>query len=192
MVISLIILSLIFVFTLYFVQSGKSVTFDLKASEVIISKRSSILTHIMLFFTNIGKGKSILFICILLFALPATGTILPRVSGIGAIIAFFFSNSLKTVTKRVRPDGNRLVEETNFSFPSAHALAAAALYGGIALNASVFYNPLKITVLIISAVFIFFIGISRIYLGIHFLTDVIGGWSLGGIISIILTLLLNE
>jgi len=192
MIILLAIFSIIFVFTLYFVQSNKTIKFDLKVSEAILSRRSSRLTNIMLFFTNLGKGKSILFICFLLFAIPATGTTLPEVSGIGAFIAFISSNSLKVIAKRVRPEGNRLVEENNFSFPSAHALAAAALYGGIVLNASVFCDPLKIIMVILSLLFIFFIGISRIYLGVHFFTDVIGGWSFSGIISIILTLIFKS
>lgn len=87
---------------------------------------------------------------------------------------------LKAITHRPRPfDGT--VNETSFSFPSAHAALSIALYGFIAyLFWQKAKNKAAKTIIIsASAIFILLIGFSRLYLGAHYLSDVLGGYILG-------------
>ena len=66
--------------------------------------------------------------------------------------------------------------ETSFGLPSGHAQIAASVWGWLAAEVR------KRWFTILAVVLIFLIGISRIYLGVHFLTDVLLGWLLGGLL----------
>ncbi len=91
---------------------------------------------------------------------------------------------LKTAFRRARPDIQHLIEVGGYSFPSGHAMVSTAFYGMLGyllwLNLREqskpgWYVPV-ITVLLIIA-----IGISRIYLGVHFPSDVLAGFAAGGL-----------
>ncbi len=69
-----------------------------------------------------------------------------------------------------------LSHETSFGLPSGHAQIAASVWGWLAVEVK------KRWFSIVALVIIFLIGVSRIYLGVHFLTDVLLGWLLGGLL----------
>jgi len=85
---------------------------------------------------------------------------------------------LKQFFHRARPDLHRLIEAGGYSFPSGHAMNAFAVYGIIAfLLWHHIPTHLGRTILIlISSGFIIMIGASRIYLGVHYPSDIIGGY----------------
>ena len=92
------------------------------------------------------------------------------------IISILLNIGIKNIFMRERPLVRKLVEETSFSFPSGHTTAAVSLYGivlffiiksNLAKNKKIIYSTGLIML-------IFFIGVSRIYLGAHFASDVIG------------------
>jgi undecaprenyl-diphosphatase len=133
-------------------------------------------------------GSSPIIIIVALFAMYL---LLSRrreyVNGLFLLIALLggwgFDVLLKGLFQRVRPDINRLVEVSGYSFPSGHAMVSIAFYGMIAymffLNSkTTFY---KIIVPILLTILIFIIGISRIYLGVHYPSDVIAGFASGGL-----------
>ena len=88
----------------------------------------------------------------------------------------------KIIFHRTRPDGG-LETENTFSFPSGHALIAVAFYGFLVYFFwRVFKRQAqKYFFLIIGLILILLIGVSRLYLGVHFFSDVIGGYILGAI-----------
>src|SRR5918995_2395120 len=103
--------------------------------------------------------------------------VLASVGG-GAVL----SNVLKLAIERPRPDlVARLVEVNTTSFPSGHATLAAVTYLtlGALLSRVEARRRAKIYVLTVAVVLTFLIGISRIYLGVHWPTDILAGWCVG-------------
>ncbi len=89
---------------------------------------------------------------------------------------------LKTAFGRARPTiVSALATETDLSFPSGHSLIASAIYPtlGLLLAITLEDRRLKVFVLVAAAGLTLLIGFTRIYLGVHFPTDVLGGWMLG-------------
>lgn len=102
-------------------------------------------------------------------------------------IAKFLNMILKGIFKRPRPSVARLSFETGYSFPSAHAMVATVFYGFIIylIIKNMKNKKLKKFLIVLHTLIIAFIGISRIYLGVHYATDVIFG-TLFGVITVFL------
>ena len=104
------------------------------------------------------------------------------------------NNELKTVFERSRPDfwEHPSVEYTH-SFPSGHAMASMAI--ATALLVLAWRTRFRWAALVAAAVYVFAVGSSRVYLGVHFPTDVLAGWCLTavwvGIVWVVLRLLSN-
>jgi membrane-associated phospholipid phosphatase len=112
--------------------------------------------------------------------------------GIRVGVALLLSNGLNTAFKWIfhsprpywiNPGLKALSIESSFGIPSGHAMISTSVWGKIAM----WVKKPWFTVLII--VMLFFIGFSRLYLGVHFLSDVAAGWLLGISFLIILSLL---
>ncbi|MFP4516806.1 MAG: phosphatase PAP2 family protein [Desulfovibrionales bacterium] len=92
------------------------------------------------------------------------------------------SSLLKILFSRERPDvALRLVAEQSYSFPSGHAMMSAVVYLSIAVLVSATQPRLRERVFLITSAFFltFIVGVSRMYLGVHYPTDVLAGWSVG-------------
>src|SRR5439155_9760708 len=87
---------------------------------------------------------------------------------------------MKRIFERPRPKLDYASVLPDYSFPSGHAMTGVAFYVAIALIAwSVFGRRVGLIATVAAAVLAFGIGVSRIYLGYHYLTDVVGGWLAG-------------
>lgn len=108
---------------------------------------------------------------------PALFTVLSIVSGTA------MSHLLKLVYDRPRPDlVEQLVAVHTPSFPSGHAAMSAVVYLTLAslIIRLVESNAVRVYVLVVAVLLTLSIGISRVYLGVHWPTDVLAGWALGG------------
>lgn len=179
----LIICSILFILDVVLVLTGNIRIFDNFIYDFLISFKSNNLTNIFIFFTNLSSSKFIIILnaIILLYILITKKTKLLIIS-INSLASTIVNNLLKFIIKRPRPIDIALVTEKFYSFPSGHAMISVLFYGTIMYL--LYKNKVKyrniLTVIICS--YILTVGISRIYLGVHYASDVIGGY----LISIIL------
>ena len=139
------------------------------------------LTVVMKFFTTIGSGLPIVIISIVIMAIlyHFLGHRRELLFLIWVMIGSALMNKLlKLVFQRTRPTLHRIVEANGYSFPSGHSVAAFALYGALTflIWKHVHKANGRILIIIVSSLFIVTIGISRIYLGVHYPSDVLGGY----------------
>lgn len=136
--------------------------------------------------TWFGSTIGIILVCIIsLFIFRNKKINLCIVSNV--LIVTVVNNLLKIAFMRARPDINPLATETSYSFPSGHAMISMAVYGYLIYL--IYYHVdnkvVRRVFITILAILILLIGISRIYLGVHYASDVIGGFSLSIVYLII-------
>lgn len=106
-----------------------------------------------------------------------------RIAAIFAITCIggaVLSTGFKLLFEKARPAlWPQLITETSYSFPSGHALGAMVLYGFSAYLLAQWFQPQKRLIYGVAALLIGSIGFSRIYLGVHWPTDVVAGYSIG-------------
>lgn len=158
--------------------------FDEQATDYIVSYRNSGLTDYFVFVTDVGDVKGYLVILIatvmLSFIFFKKWKYVAQITLV-LILATLSNMMLKRFIDRARPEIEHLVSVKTLSYPSGHAMSSMAFYGFlIYLVYKIKMNHLlKAVILITLTVLILSIGISRIYLGVHFPSDVIGGWIAG-------------
>ena len=94
------------------------------------------------------------------------------------VLIALLNNILKLIVRRARPTGFRLVAETGYSFPSGHSMVSMAFYGYLIylIHKNVKNKKLRWTLMVGFGLLIFIIGMSRIYLGVHYTSDVFAGF----------------
>ena len=108
--------------------------------------------------------------------------------GASRLLASILIVSLKYIYQRQRPSITHLVHASGYSFPSGHSLGTFMILGAIAivLAQRLEKKESKIVVYAITGLLIFLVGLSRIYVGVHYLTDVLAGFTLAfGLINAI-------
>lgn len=99
------------------------------------------------------------------------------IANLGALL---LNNGLKLIFTRSRPTlWESLIQETSYSFPSGHALGALVLYGSLAYLLARSYPSRSLLIYGTATLVITLIGLSRLYLGVHYPTDVIAGYITG-------------
>ena len=114
---------------------------------------------------------------------------------VGCVSGITFINQvLKFSVKRVRPDINRLIEIGGYSFPSGHSMVSVVLYGFISYLIFKFVKNkiIRNSLIFLSILIVLLIGISRIYIGVHFFSDVVVGFMLSVIFLVIVINILEK
>lgn len=133
--------------------------------------------QIVKFITNLGSATFIVLLSILLLL-----TIKNKLTGLiiflNSAICGILNQVLKIIVQRPRPVGYRLIDEKGYSFPSGHSMVSAAFYGFIIylVYKNVKNKYIKYSIITILILLILCIGISRVYLGVHYASDVIAGF----------------
>lgn len=170
----------IFIVILVCVVNGNTAKFDSTIFNYIASFRGNTLTVILKNITEFGNWKVISVIgIVLIIALKKKEKIAILINSTIPIITNLI---IKNIVRRPRPlEDLRLVEEDGFSFPSGHAISTITFYGFLIylVLKNVKNKVLKIILTIILSVLILCIGISRIYLGVHYASDILAGLVLG-------------
>lgn len=161
---------------------------DTKIYNFIFKLQSVPATVGMKFFSFLGSAIVLITVTFIILLLAKNKMMATRIA-INLTAVFLINRIMKYIFRRPRPEVLKLAEETGFSFPSAHAMVSMGYYGFfIYLSYKYIKNKkLKIASILVLSILIFLIGISRIYLGVHYATDIICGFIFGVIYLYIFT-----
>lgn len=138
---------------------------------------------IMLAATRIGSNAVLLPVLavVLALAIHLRNRVVAIVLVIDAAAVILAYSLLKVMFSRERPElFDKVALPTGYSFPSGHSMAAMGIYGVIAAALIALYPRARWPLILSTAILIALIGLSRIYLGVHWPSDVLGGF-LGGV-----------
>ncbi len=141
--------------------------------------------------TKIFKGITFLASPLCLIGFLIIIILLSKDKGLLLLIKMLINQLLNEILKRIirrpRPNVNSYITEKGFSCPSGHAMGSLIFYGTIIIFIwhSKINKKLKILITTILSILIILIGLSRIYLGVHYLSDILAGFflSMGILIS---------
>ncbi len=155
------------------IMNGDIVGYKLVSTFLI----SDFATPIAKFITNFGGAIILIGLAFMLFIFIKNKKIGVSIISNLAIITVL-NQLLKRIVQRPRPTEFRIVEESGYSFPSGHSMVSMAFYGYLIylIYKYVKNKYLKWIFIILLSILICSIGISRIYLGVHYTSDVLGGF----------------
>ena len=161
--------------------------------NLIFKLLSTPTTFIMTFISHLGSATILILICIILYILLKDKK-MALIIMLNLAIVYLLNVIIKMIIARPRPDILRLVYETGYSFPSGHAMVATGFYGFLIYiaNKKIKNKALRRCITILLTLLIFLIGISRIYLGVHYATDIIGAFMIGIIYLVIFINILKK
>ena len=177
---------------------GNELFIDKLAYDLIVEQlRSPILTIFMKTITKLSDTGNIIligFILTILFVCFLKQKKVAILIPCNLIVATLANQTLKAIFQRDRPFGYNLINASGFSFPSGHAMVSMAFYG---LLIYIIYNlvknkTLRNILITLNVIIILLIGLSRVYLGVHYLSDIIAGFSISIIYLLLLTKILKK
>ncbi|MCG1640398.1 phosphatase PAP2 family protein [Staphylococcus epidermidis] len=188
----LIVFTLIFGIIAFFHESRLGKWIDNEVYEFIYSSESFITTSIMLGATKIGEVWAMVALSLLLVAYLMLKRF--KIETLFFVIVMSLSSTLnpllKNIFDRERPTLLRLIDISGFSFPSGHAMGSTSFFGSAIYVKNRHDSGISKGVLIgLCALFILLISTSRVYLGVHYPTDIIAG-IIGGAFCIVLSTLI--
>lgn len=162
---------------------------DEAVSEYVVSYRTDNLTRYFTFITHLGDRNAYIVVAVLLSGLyfyrrRSWKFILQTL--LVLMLATLSNIMLKRVINRARPASEHLVTVDSLSYPSGHSMSAMAFYGFLIFLCLRY--PMVRWLRVLSVTFltllVLSIGLSRVYLGVHYPTDVAGGF-IGGLIWVV-------
>lgn len=171
--ITLFFLFLIIVVNIYKDNIAGFDDFFYKQISLLISDK---MTSFVKIITNFGSAISLISITLLtmlLFKNKRYGIL----TMINLVVIFLFNLFLKFVFARPRPIDINIIEENGYSFPSAHSMVSTAFYGFVIylITKSNIDKKQKLIYSLVLGLLIILICITRVYLGVHYMSDVLGG-----------------
>ena len=168
-----------------------------KFNVVVANNRNKFWTGFFKIFTHLGSFYTLAVLAIigvvLIWFVMKNKRLGAFYAGTFAIVCIA-NFVIKQIVRRVRPEHLMIIEETGFSFPSGHAMMTFAFFA-LAIHfiwKFIQNKPLKITLVSVFSVIIAGIGFSRIYLGVHYLTDIIAGFLISYVIVSVCMMIYNS
>ena len=178
-------------FILEDVYEKEILEFD-KLAFSLFKIRTPLLTKIFLIITNLGSPYVLILLTLLSFLLKNKKLSFIITANLGLIT--IINQVLKFIVKRPRPSDLFLIVETGYSFPSGHSMVSLSFYGLLIYFIYKYFKNKKLKIFLITflSLIIILIGISRVYLGVHFVSDVISGFLLSLSYLIIFIKVINK
>lgn len=170
---------LIFATIVVMLLTNNVTSLDNSIYNIIISSKSDVMTMFMTVITMMCNTEFIIVATLLLVLLIKNKKIGGMIAS-NVVLCSVINTIIKHIFLRPRPVGIKLIEQGGYSFPSGHSMMAVAFYGlliYIIWNTK-WKNVWKIFTTTLLVILILLIGISRIYVGVHFASDVIAGLSI--------------
>lgn len=167
---------LLFILVTTLVLINKINLFDESIYNAIFGLRNDIID---LFFKAVTECANpipiILIYTLLVILLKRNDEIILSVNLLSTLL---LNQLLKNIIGRPRPLHLRLIKESGYSYPSGHSMIALCLYGTLIYLTikRIKRKKLKITLITLLSLLVLLIGLSRIYLGVHYPSDVLGGY----------------
>ncbi len=158
-------------------HTGLTTAFDNSVYSFVSLVISDTMTTFMILITNLGGTVAIVLICLGLLILPKTRISFGVPVTITAICSSSLNSLLKILFSRERPDILCIIEVDGYSFPSGHSMNNMAIYTVVVLLILTFVKDDFKKQIFALSIFILpiTIGFSRIYLGVHYPSDVLAG-----------------
>lgn len=186
---------IIFIILLVLVKTGSASLIDDPIRKAVIGVRSDWLTPIMKAITYMGNWQTITVNCIILLLFRNTRLAYGVPLSIGSLFVSLANKGIKALVLRPRPDEAMfLIEQGGWSFPSGHAITSMFFFGMLIwlIRRNVVNLRLANILTALFAIPMILIGVSRVYLGVHYPTDVLAGWSLGLLIIIVMSTIIKR
>ena len=177
-VVATLVAALVFVWLLGEVASGEILRLDTLAYQVIVEGlRSDALTPFMEAFTSLASIVVLAVLAAVIAAL-APGKAPGWCVSVNLVCVVLLNTVLKYLVQRPRPDGFRLISEAGYSFPSGHSMVAMAFFGLLIWMVWRYHrhDVMRVVWCIVFGLVIMMVGVSRIYLGVHYASDVLAGF----------------
>ena len=159
--------------------------FDMGIIQVVQGSINDLSTKLLLLLTALGsvKGNAVLVILFSIWFIWKKHYLSTAFLVFVTLSGAFVNKYLKWIFQRERPSLNPLVVENGFSFPSGHSMSSFILYGALMIIATRMTRNwnIRIPVYIVCGMMILLMGYSRIYLGVHYPSDVLAGYAAGGV-----------
>lgn len=151
--------------------------FDILGYNIISKAISEYVTPMAKMITKLGNAESLILITIILFLVIKNKRIKWAIP-INLVCSVILNLTLKNIIQRPRPIEYRIIDENGYSFPSGHSMVSMAFYGFLIylIYKNVKNKYIKVISILLLSTLILLIGASRIYLGVHYASDVIGGF----------------
>ena len=177
----------LFVLLTILMVTGNLQWFDDPIREWVYSIRNPALTEVLKVITYMGNWQTITLLCIVLLLFRKTRLRYGVPVSAGAIFVTIFNRIIKLIFKRPRPEESlHLIEEGGYSFASGHSITSMVLFGLLIYLVRKYVKNRKAANILTAALAVpwIFIGLSRIYMGVHFPSDVLAGWALGAAVLV--------
>lgn len=148
--------------------------------NIVMNARTAGLNSFLVSITNAGNTiptiiiTSIITLLFIYYKKNLEAAVYPTY----VLLVFLLNEGIKDIVKRPRPGIIRLVSAGNYSFPSGHAMISMGSMLFLMYLIMIHINKKRLSMIlrIILILYTVVLGLSRVYVGVHYISDVIGGW----------------